>query len=78
MLLKRFAKDWKEDLGWFMTIRIDTYFDLTCDGCNRSWSTDFEMGMVTNKAYLRRAAYAAGWKCKNGKTLCPECVKNVK
>jgi len=23
-------------------IRIDTYYDLTCDNCARSWSTDFD------------------------------------
>lgn len=24
-----------------MKIRIDTYYDITCDECCRSWSTDF-------------------------------------
>lgn len=71
-----------------MKIRIDTYYDITCDECCRSWSTDFNaneqkmnrndeggMGMETDKQRLSRIAYASGWKCKNGKTLCPECVK---
>lgn len=69
-----------------MKIRIDTYYDITCDCCSRSWSTDFNandrkmnrndeggMGMETNKQRLSRLAYASGWKYKNGKTLCPEC-----
>lgn len=70
-----------------MKIRIDTYFDITCDGCAKSWSTDFNanerqmsdggMGMATNKQWLSKAAYRSGWKCKKGKTLCPECAKNV-
>lgn len=71
-----------------MKIRIDTYYDITCDHCSRSWSTDFNaneqkmnrndeggMGMETNKQRLSRLAYASGWKCKNGKTLCPECAE---
>ncbi len=71
-----------------MKIRIDTYYDLTCDECSRSWSTDFNaneqrmnrnddggMGMETNKQRLSRLAYASGWKCKRGKTLCPECAE---
>lgn len=60
-------------MGWFM-IRIDAYYDITCDKCGRSWSTDFEMGMATNKEYLRRDARAAGWnRNKRGDTLCREC-----
>lgn len=71
-----------------MKIRIDTYYDLTCDECSRSWSTDFNandrkmnrndedgMGMETNKQRLTRLAYASGWKYKRGKTLCPECAE---
>lgn len=68
-----------------MKIRIDTYFDISCDSCGKSWSTDFNantnsmtdggMGMATSKQWLSKAAYRSGWKCKNGKTLCPECVK---
>lgn len=73
-----------------MVIKIDAYFDITCEVCARSWSTDYNgfsmsnhasssggMGMATNKQWLRKAAYAAGWKCKGGKTLCPECAKAV-
>lgn len=71
-----------------MKIKIDAYYDITCDGCRMSWSTDFDaerkmmgrygnggMGMATNKAWLSKAAYQSGWKCKGGKTLCPECLK---
>ena len=67
-----------------MKIRIDTYYDITCDSCGRSWSTDFNanngqingggMGMATNKQWLGRVAYKSGWKCRKGKTLCPERV----
>lgn len=73
-----------------MAIKIDTYFDISCDSCSRSWSTDFDgnkmatvtgmggMGMATDKKWLRKAASKAGWKCKDGCTLCPECAENAK
>lgn len=72
-----------------MKIRIDTYYDLTCDHCGCSWSTDFNvndggmnkyggMGMATSKKLLSKIAYKAGWKCRGGKTLCHECLKKVK
>ena len=71
-------------VGLIMKIRIDTYFDITCDSCGNSWSTDFNyntrqmydggMGMATNKQELRNLAYRSGWKCRKGKTLCPKCV----
>lgn len=58
-----------------MKIRLDTYYDVTCDSCARSRSTDFEMGMETEKSILAKRAYSEGWKCIIGKTLCPECVR---
>lgn len=36
---------------------------------------DGGMGMETNKQRLSRLAYTSGWKCKRGKTLCPECAE---
>ena len=71
----------------FMKIRIDTYYDITCDKCGRSWSTDFSyndramtaagMGMWQNKALLLKAAYKSGWKYRKGATLCPDCLKRT-
>lgn len=71
-----------------MKVRIDTYYDLTCDSCARSWSTDFRvddrrmdvngdggMGMARSKSHLSKAAYRAGWKCFRGRILCPECLE---
>lgn len=66
-----------------MKIRIDTYYDITCDSCGRSWSTDFNanngqmddggMGMATSKQWLSKVAYKSGWKCRKAKP----CVLNV-
>lgn len=68
-----------------MALRIDTYYDVTCDNCARSWSTDFNaktgtmdgtgMGMETNKSYLSKSAHKNGWISKDGLTYCPECAK---
>lgn len=58
-----------------MKIRLDTYFDVTCGACARSRSTDFEKGMATCKGRLSKMAYAEGWKCISGKTLCPDCTR---
>lgn len=56
-------------------IKIDTYYDITCDRCGKSRSTDYNLGMLTCKKELQKYAYAEGWKCKNGVTMCPDCVK---
>ena len=72
-----------------MKIRIDTYYDITCDCCSRSWSTDFnandrkmnrndEGGMKKPQQPLSSPSYFSWGKIKNGKTLCPECVGKEK
>ncbi len=37
-------------------IRVDTYYDLTCDECGRSWSTDFD--------YSNKSMSKCGTGCK--------------
>lgn len=73
-------------------IRIDAYYDVTCDECGRSWSTDFDaragrmadrtgdggMGMASSRQLLSRMAYASGWKCVRGRTLCPDCARTTR
>lgn len=71
-------------------LHIDPYFDITCQNCAKSWSTDFDgnakqmgrfgnggMGMATDRKWLERAAHNSGWRCRGGKTLCPECVASL-
>ena len=58
-------------------IRIDTWYDVACDNCAKSRSTDYERGMETDKRRLRRYAHEEGWKYKEGQTLCPECAKGT-
>ena len=61
-----------------LKIKIDTYYDITCQNCGFSRSTDFGKGFDMNKQRITRLAYEEGWKCKNGQTLCPECVNRKK
>ena len=61
-----------------MSLRIDRYYDLTCDSCGRSRSTDFDMGMSMNKESCLKCATNEGWREVNGKTVCPECAKLIK
>ena len=56
-------------------IHIDTYYDITCQECGKSRSTDFQMGMEMSKARLSKLAYSEGWKCKANITLCPICAR---
>lgn len=72
-------------------IHIETYYDIGCDHCGRHWSTDFNyserrmnilpeadgMGMEINKKRLYRAAIKSGWRHRGGKTLCPDCAKEL-
>lgn len=57
-------------------IKIDTWYDIRCDECNLYRSNDIGgYGMDMDKKALRIYAKHEGWKCRDGKTLCPECSK---
>lgn len=54
--------------------RVDRYYDLTCDSCARSRSSDFEKGMETDGKVALACAYAEGWRKIKKMTLCPDCA----
>lgn len=56
-------------------MKLDTWYDLTCNCCSRSWSADFENGMYTSKKCLQKDSHKSGWRCRRGKNLCPDCAK---
>lgn len=58
-------------------LRIDTLYDISCDGCGVHRSTDCSggLGMETSKGRLQKLAYKEGWIARNGKNLCPACAK---
>lgn len=58
-----------------VNLHIDTYYDLSCENCAKSWSSDFCFGMSSSKEWLRKAAKKEGWRVNSGKTLCPECAR---
>lgn len=55
--------------------RVDRYYDVTCDGCARSRSTDFEKGMERDRDVIRKLAVSEGWRKIGKKTLCPDCAR---
>ena len=59
-------------------LKPDRYYDLRCDFCYCMWSTDFDggRGMYTNRDLLVRQARHDGWRVRQGKNACPECVRN--
>jgi len=59
-----------------MDIKINSYFDITCDHCGFSRSTDFGHGFETNAKRLRALAHNEGWKYTQGETLCPDCMSS--
>ena len=58
-------------------IKIDIYFDITCDQCGRSRSTDYQLGYDfaknTDKVNFRKKAIKEGWtqNKETNQTLCP-------
>lgn len=55
-------------------LRIDKYYDVTCQNCSKSRSVDFELGMwMYDIPSFRKQLKKEGWKENNGYTLCPNC-----
>ena len=59
-------------------MNIETWFDIGCDVCGRHWSTDFHHGFEERRKGLSAKARQEGWKFKNGKNICPLCVREGK
>ena len=59
-------------------LRVDTWYDISCDRCGLIRSTDFGMGMSDNIRLLRAEAKHEGWRCIDGKNTCPNCYKRIK
>lgn len=60
-------------------MKIDTYRDVTCNICNKSWSTDYDMGMRQGSVpAFKKALKDSGWTTLKRKNACPECRKERK
>jgi len=57
-----------------VALRVGKYFDVTCDGCARSVSTDWGRGMAQSAAAIRAVAREIGFAERHGRTLCPDCI----
>lgn len=56
-------------------MKVDKYYDITCQKCTKHRSTDFECGLWTGSPdRLRKQARKEGWteNCM-GEAFCPEC-----
>ena len=56
-------------------IRVEPYYDTTCDVCGRSVSSDFERGMAPTKLMAKIWAWEEGFRCINKKVYCPDCLR---
>ena len=56
-------------------MKIETWYDLGCDICGRHRSTDFEKGLRLYRKGFSSLVKEEGWKFKDGKNICPICVK---
>ena len=55
-------------------MRMDNYYDITCDKCARARGKDFNKGFADNKEELLRNAEKEGWRVVEGKNYCPICT----
>lgn len=59
-------------------LKIDRYYDVSCDYCGRNMSTDFEKnGMALSSKQAQAWARRIGFRTKQGKNICPLCLKEL-
>ena len=61
--------------GIFM--KTTAYYDVHCERCGFSLSTDFEMGMAPTKREALQWAREKGFHDVGGETLCPNCIESI-
>ena len=60
-------------------IKVDHYYDVSCEYCGRHMSTDFEQyGMATSSKQANAWAKNIGFRTKKGKNICPQCLEELK
>ena len=53
---------------------IEKWYDISCNNCNLSLSSDYETGMDKDKETIIKWAKEKGWLIKSSKnTICPKC-----
>lgn len=57
-------------------VKVDRYYDVGCGFCGRHLSTDFETGLFETRKQAEMRAKQIGFKTKNKKNICPECLKS--
>ena len=58
-------------------LRIDTYYDIRCDVCNKARSIDIDGGFGWwgyDAESFRKLLAEEGWKSVDSKNVCPICA----
>lgn len=54
---------------------IETWLQVSCDGCDDDDSTFYAAMPNTTRAEFRASLKDAGWRCYGSLDYCPRCVK---
>lgn len=55
--------------------RADRYYDVGCDFCGKHLSTDYQTGLFDTRRQAETKAKQIGFKTKDKKNICPECLR---
>lgn len=56
-------------------LKLDIYYDLTCEQCGRTRSKGFGKGIAHNKAELLKNAAEEDWRVIKYQNFCPICTR---
>lgn len=59
-------------------MRVERWYDISCESCGRYLSTDFDAGMFRSRQRAILAARENGFKTEAGKNICPICIRKNK
>ena len=59
-------------------MKTEKYYDVRCEECGFHLSTDYHRGMSQSRVQAVKWAFIEGFKVVDGKTLCPDCIRNLK
>ena len=59
-------------------MKIEAYYDVGCSYCGGHMSTDYFTGMFLTRKQAEFKAKELGFCMRNGKNICPECLRDGK
>ena len=72
-------KDRKKFMKELESMKIDRYYDVSCDRCGRSIIYDYRTGLYSTAYEARVAAFNKGYRYnkKHDGTFCNKCLKEM-